>query len=72
MSINPVINSVNTLANRNLTADSRSGVKQPKQPVKASIFYINDIHGKSINMERLASASNALIRLKKHSPMLTG
>lgn len=68
MSINPVINSVNTLANRNLTADSRSGVKQPKQPVKASIFYINDIHGKSINMERLASASNAFDSFEKTQP----
>ncbi len=59
MSINPISNTFNTTANRNPKVDSRGGVKQPKQPVKASIFYLNDIHGKSINMERLASVSNA-------------
>lgn len=29
------------------------------QPVRTSIFYINDFHGKSINLERTVTASNA-------------
>lgn len=32
---------------------------QQKAPVRTSIFYINDYHGKSINMERTVTASNA-------------
>ncbi len=68
MSINPIMNTVNTSANRNPNVDSRTGVKQPKQPVKASIFYLNDIHGKSINMERLASVSNTFDCFIKANP----
>lgn len=67
VSINPLVNSVNTSVNRKPT-DLRAGVKQPKQPVKASIFYLNDIHGKSINMERLASVSNAFDSFEKTQP----
>ena len=33
-------------------------INQPNS-VKTSIFYINDYHGKSINMERTITASNA-------------
>lgn len=68
MSINPVMNNFNTCANRNPRTDLRVEVKQPKQPVKASIFYLNDIHGKSINMERLASVSNTFDSYMKKQP----
>lgn len=68
MSINPISNISNTNANRNLNSDLRVGAQQPKPPVKASIFYINDIHGKSINMERLASVSNAFDSFQKSQP----
>ena len=68
MSINPISNISNTNANRNFTPDLRTGTQQPKPPVKASIFYINDIHGKSINMERLASVSNAFDSFQKSQP----
>ena len=68
MSINPISNISNTNANRNLNSELRAGVQQPKPPVKASIFYINDIHGKSINMERLASVSNAFDSFQKTQP----
>lgn len=35
--------------------------------VKTSIFYINDFHGKSINMERTIAASNVFDRFEKNS-----
>ncbi len=52
------MNIANTSTNRKQNQDLRSGTKQPKHPVKTSILYLNDIHGKSINMERLASVAN--------------
>lgn len=36
--------------------------------VKTSIFYINDYHGKSINMERTVTAANAFDARKKKQP----
>ena len=40
--------------------------------VKTSIFYINDYHGKSINMERTVTASNAFdARTKKQKDVDT-
>ena len=33
--------------------------------VNTSIFYINDYHGKSINMERTVTASRAFVRFVK-------
>ncbi len=68
MAINPIMNTVNTSANRNPKVDSRAGGVQPKQPAKVSIFYLNDIHGKSINMERLASASMVFDSFQKSQP----
>lgn len=68
VAINPIMNTVNTSVNRNPKADLRSGEKQPETRVKASIFYINDIHGKSINMERLASVSNTFDSFAKSQP----
>ena len=68
VSINPILNSVNTPANRNPKKDSRRGAAQPEQRVKTSIFYLNDIHGKSINMERLASVSNTFDSFQKSQP----
>ena len=38
------------------------------QPVRASIFYINDLHGKSINIERTMTASNAFDNFKPSNP----
>ena len=38
-------------------ADGRT--EPDKQPVRTSIFYINDYHGKSINIERTITASRA-------------
>lgn len=35
------------------------GKTEADKPVKTSIFYINDYHGKSINIERTIAASNA-------------
>ena len=35
------------------------------QPIKTSIFYINDYHGKSINMERTVTASNGFDNSRK-------
>lgn len=36
-----------------------NSIGMPENNVKTSIFYINDYHGKSINMERTVSAANA-------------
>ena len=68
MSINPISSNVNTVANRNSNGNSRLGVGQPKSRVQTSIFYLNDIHGKTINMERLASVSNTFDTLNKKNP----
>ncbi len=38
------------------------------QPVRTSIFYINDYHGKSINLERTMTASNAFDNFKPSEP----
>lgn len=35
------------------------GKTEPNKPVRTSIFYINDFHGKSINIERTITASRA-------------
>ena len=63
MSVNP-INNANTSINRLEKPDLRN---REKQPVKTSILYLNDIHGKTINMERLASVSKAFDYLNKSS-----
>lgn len=63
MSVNPV-NSLNTQENRKAAAQLRNG---EKQPVKTSILYLNDIHGKTINMERLASVSKAFDYANRNS-----
>ena len=39
-----------------------------KQPVRTSIFYINDFHGKSINIERTMTASNAFDNFTPSKP----
>lgn len=46
----------------NFTAQAFQNKKSPDaktEPNRTSIFYINDFHGKSINMERTITASNA-------------
>ncbi|MBD5401593.1 hypothetical protein HDR58_02160 [bacterium] len=40
-------------------------INQTNNNVKTSIFYINDYHGKSINMERTVTAANAFDSLNK-------
>ena len=67
MSINSITYSVNTNQPRT-NANSRVGVKQPNSNTNLSVFYINDIHGKSINMERLTNASNAFDAFVKSQP----
>ncbi len=44
--------------NTNLLASHSIKPKKSKAPVKASIFYINDLHGQNIKMERLITAVN--------------
>lgn len=63
MSINPV-NSLNTSNKHANQPILRNG---EKQPVKTSILYLNDIHGKTINMERLASVSKTFDGINKNS-----
>ena len=61
------VNSVNTMnitSNRATENVSRNG---QKQPVKASILYLNDIHGKTINMERIASVSKTFDYVNKNT-----
>lgn len=38
------------------------------QPIRTSIFYINDFHGKSINLERTMTASNAFDNFNPSEP----
>ena len=66
MSVNPV-NNINISTSRVKTSISRDG---EKQPVKTSILYLNDIHGKTINMERLASVSKTFDYINKNNDCL--
>ena len=43
-------------------------VNQATGNISTSIFYINDYHGKSINMERTITASNAFDAKYKYRP----
>ena len=63
LGINP-INSSNIYSNRNTKNVLRDS---KKQPVKTSILYLNDIHGKTINMERIASVSKAFDYINKNT-----
>ena len=57
--ITPVNNTTN-LIYQTVRAKSQQQQREDNQkPVRASIFYINDFHGKSINIERTMTASNA-------------
>ena len=47
-----------------------NSIDRPANNVKTSIFYINDFHGKSINMERTVTAANAFDARNKNSLML--
>ena len=42
------------------------GKTEPNKPVRTSIFYINDFHGKSINIERTITASRAFDSFTKY------
>ena len=63
------INSTNTnlIQRAHLTKPPEKRETQ-KQPVRTSIFYINDFHGKSINIERTMTASNAFDNFKPSAP----
>lgn len=63
------INSTNTnlMQRAHLTKPPEKRETQ-KQPVRTSIFYINDFHGKSINIERTMTASNAFDNFKPSAP----
>ena len=45
-----------------------NSIDRPANNVKTSIFYINDFHGKSINMERTVTAANAFDARNKNAP----
>ena len=49
-------------------ADNNSAEVNTKKPVRTSIFYVNDFHGKAINMERAVTASNAFDRFTFQKP----
>lgn len=57
--IKPVTASQSNLCFQALLQKSPSGITEADKPKRTSIFYINDFHGKSINMERTVTASNA-------------
>lgn len=57
MSINPITNNLITQRTSAILKENERNSK--KQSVQASIFYVNDIHGKTLNMERMATVSNA-------------
>jgi len=62
------INFKNTNLLRQAVFLSENRQRDNLQPVKASIFYINDLHGKSINIERTMTASNAFDNFKPSNP----
>ena len=55
MPVNKVQSNILSTANKYST----DGRAETEKPVKTSIFYINDFHGKSINIERTITASRA-------------
>ena len=55
MPVNKVQSNILSTANKYST----DGRTEAEKPVKTSIFYINDFHGKSINIERTITASRA-------------
>ena len=57
--ITPVNVLQTNLISQALLKKSPDGKTEANQPLRTSIFYINDFHGKSINMERTITASNA-------------
>ena len=66
--ITPVNSTSTNLIQRALLTRPPQKKEKPKQPVRASIFYINDFHGKSINLERTMTASNAFDNFKPSAP----
>ena len=57
--ITPVTASKTNLIYQALLKKTPDGKTEADKPNRTSIFYINDFHGKSINMERAIAASNA-------------
>ena len=57
--ITPVNASQSNLLYKALQKKSPNGKTEADKPDRTSIFYINDFHGKSINVERTITASNA-------------
>ena len=57
--ITPVNALQSNLLNKAIQHRLPDGKTEPNQQIRTSIFYINDFHGKSINIERTITASNA-------------
>ena len=57
--ITPINTPQSNLIAQALLRKSPNGKTEANNPNRSSIFYINDFHGKSINMERTITASNA-------------
>uniref|UniRef100_UPI004028B3C3 hypothetical protein n=1 Tax=Candidatus Stercorousia sp. TaxID=3048886 RepID=UPI004028B3C3 len=57
--ITPINTPQSNLMAQALLRKSPNGKTEANNPNRSSIFYINDFHGKSINMERTITASNA-------------
>ena len=65
--ITPIrVNNTNLLRQAVFLSENRQ--RDNLQPVRASIFYINDLHGKSINIERTMTASNAFDNFTPSNP----
>ena len=66
--ITPVNGYSTNLIKRSVLNHKENRQQNKSQPVRTSIFYINDFHGKSINLERTMTASNAFDNFKPSQP----
>ena len=67
--ITPVNALQTNLLSKALLKKTPDGTTEPNQPVRTSIFYINDFHGKSINIERTITASRAFDNFTPSQPV---
>ena len=66
--IAPVTGDSTNLIQKYVLRKSDTRQNSSPRPVRTSIFYINDFHGKSINLERTMTASNAFDNFKPSVP----
>ena len=66
--IAPVTGDSTNLIQKYVLRKSDTRQNSSPRPVRTSIFYINDFHGKSINLERTMTASNAFDNFKPSAP----